>query len=604
MPDTGTETSYEFDDFRLDTGNGLLYCRGVEQPIAPKALQLLQLLLEKAPAVVSRETMRAALWENSDHIEFEGALNTCVRQVRTALGDSATSPRYVETLPKRGYRFVGKLRKRSRGGRFGLLAAGLALLAIAAILMTVYLARPAAPDADEPSLIALLPLSSDETVELDPGVGYSVAAITTESLSAVLPDRLAAMNPRSLRWIGSDREALIELRRPDFVIHSELSQVNDRYTLDARLVRTADDRTLATYSDAFDGSDSALLRDAPPLLRDWILSSLNLDPIAGGGSRAGYTPLDSEVARAMWSIRSGLRSEIIAGLQQLDAVLDNRPGEIWALEGKIEALCDLLFLLAIDYPPERVFRELAAASAQLEAAGRSSTAIHHARGLIALFRDWDVDDAMSEFESALLLDPGKSRSHGMYALARAAAGDSAGALRSAESAERLDPLALGVRSDRCFYLYYDGQYGEAISACDLVIELAISRIEASSAYVGKALAFEALGDTDTALDVLLEAVSTLDPSSFDNMSDLPSTWQEFACRRVDEVRKRGHLPRFGHYQYARYLAQCGRIAESLDYLEASYAAKEMYMLYVKYSRSFDHMRDEPRFRALMARLPH
>jgi len=102
------EEPYRFGPFEFDAGSGELRRLDGETPaqrLPPQPARLLGLLAERQGAVVSREEIRERLWPDT-HVDFDASLHFCVRQVRTALGDSAAEPRYVENVPRRGYRLM------------------------------------------------------------------------------------------------------------------------------------------------------------------------------------------------------------------------------------------------------------------------------------------------------------------------------------------------------------------------------------------------------------------------------------------------------------------------------------------------------------------
>jgi Tol biopolymer transport system component/DNA-binding winged helix-turn-helix (wHTH) protein len=99
-------SSVRFDLFRIDLSSGELFRSGVRVPIQDQPLQLLLLLLEAEGRVVTREQLRAALWPRDTFVDFEHAVNTAVRKLRQALEDSAEHPKFVQTLPRIGYRFI------------------------------------------------------------------------------------------------------------------------------------------------------------------------------------------------------------------------------------------------------------------------------------------------------------------------------------------------------------------------------------------------------------------------------------------------------------------------------------------------------------------
>ncbi len=104
-----TSTRFRFDAFELDPASGELRKAGRLLKLQPQPLRVLALLIEHADQLVSREEIQRCLWQDSTFVDFEHGINFSINQIRAALGDSATKPRYVETLPRRGYRFVGKL---------------------------------------------------------------------------------------------------------------------------------------------------------------------------------------------------------------------------------------------------------------------------------------------------------------------------------------------------------------------------------------------------------------------------------------------------------------------------------------------------------------
>jgi cholera toxin transcriptional activator len=96
-----------FGVFEFDTASGELYRDGKAQPrLREQALQILLMLLERPRDLVTREELRNRLWSSDTFVDFDHGLNTAINQLRSALGDSAANPRFIQTLPRRGYRFI------------------------------------------------------------------------------------------------------------------------------------------------------------------------------------------------------------------------------------------------------------------------------------------------------------------------------------------------------------------------------------------------------------------------------------------------------------------------------------------------------------------
>src|SRR5271170_251497 len=98
-----------FDNFELDVRAGELRKRGVRLRLQGQPLQVLAALLSRAGDVVTREELRAEIWTDDTFVDFDHSLHNAIARLREALGDSAETPRYIETLPRRGYRFIARV---------------------------------------------------------------------------------------------------------------------------------------------------------------------------------------------------------------------------------------------------------------------------------------------------------------------------------------------------------------------------------------------------------------------------------------------------------------------------------------------------------------
>src|SRR5438445_2666198 len=95
-----------FGAFELDVQSGELRKHGLRTRLTPQSFQVLLLLLERRGEVVTREALRRKLWPADTFVDFDMGLSSAVKKLREALGDSAENPRFVETIPRRGYRFI------------------------------------------------------------------------------------------------------------------------------------------------------------------------------------------------------------------------------------------------------------------------------------------------------------------------------------------------------------------------------------------------------------------------------------------------------------------------------------------------------------------
>src|SRR6185312_2045351 len=104
--DVQARRRYRFGVFQLDTLSGELYKHGIRIKLQDQPCQVLTVLLERVGEVVTREELRQRLWDHDTFVDFDHSLNISINKLRDALGDSAANPRFIETLPRKGYRFL------------------------------------------------------------------------------------------------------------------------------------------------------------------------------------------------------------------------------------------------------------------------------------------------------------------------------------------------------------------------------------------------------------------------------------------------------------------------------------------------------------------
>src|ERR1043165_6857787 len=101
--------TYRFGEFEFDPASGELHKDGAKVRLQEQPFQILTLLLKRPGEVVTREEVRQALWPGDTFVDFDVGLNSAIKRLRDVLGDSAEKPRFVETLPRRGYRFIAPM---------------------------------------------------------------------------------------------------------------------------------------------------------------------------------------------------------------------------------------------------------------------------------------------------------------------------------------------------------------------------------------------------------------------------------------------------------------------------------------------------------------
>jgi DNA-binding winged helix-turn-helix (wHTH) protein/TolB-like protein len=229
---------FRFGEFEFDAGTGELrrHDGGEGQRLPPQPARLLHLLATRDGAIVTRDEIRQQLWPDT-HVDFDASLHFCVRQLRLALDDSATEPRYVENVPRRGYRLRPDVTRAggdavpapARPGFTAWMRVSLAIAVLAAIALSSYYVRPGARS---PRVrIAIMPLQAP------------IAEWVLQDLSAIGGDAVGIVGPTTTSaYAGSD----VSLRRlatdyrVDYILNGRDLSANGRPRLLAELIRVSD----------------------------------------------------------------------------------------------------------------------------------------------------------------------------------------------------------------------------------------------------------------------------------------------------------------------------------------------------------------------------
>ena len=236
--------------FEFDADTGALSREGVPVRLQPQPARVLAILVTHAGDVVTRDTLRQEVWSDGTFVDFERGLNFCVAQIRSALGDAADSPRFIETLPRRGYRFIAPIHEtRSQPERRAASAArsGLSVPALIGLaLVTAALIAGAwwAASEDARVRIAVVPFDNETGMEEFDRIARGVADATVARLST--PERVAAFSVignaaalqqprafRDLKRIGTELGA-------DYIVLAQMKRDDAGVRLIAHLIRVRD----------------------------------------------------------------------------------------------------------------------------------------------------------------------------------------------------------------------------------------------------------------------------------------------------------------------------------------------------------------------------
>jgi DNA-binding winged helix-turn-helix (wHTH) protein/TolB-like protein len=244
--------------FEFDPADGTLTREGTLVRLQPQPARVLALLLERAGTVVTREELRQGIWTDGTFVDFERGLNFCIAQIRSALGDSAESPRFIETLPRRGYRFIAPIRRGPGAGdsearefgssearRFGGSAVwrlgGAAAVVVALGLIAAFLV---VRSGDERVRVAVVPFDNETGLDDFDRIARAVADATVARLAtpervgrlSVIGNAAALHQPRAFR----DLETIGAKLKADYIVLAQMKRDAAGVRLIAHLIRVSD----------------------------------------------------------------------------------------------------------------------------------------------------------------------------------------------------------------------------------------------------------------------------------------------------------------------------------------------------------------------------
>ncbi|ANM29631.1 hypothetical protein ABI59_08635 [Acidobacteria bacterium Mor1] len=512
---------YRFGQFELNAGEPELRRRGRIQNVPAQPLRLLQLLVSRAGREVSRETIIAEIWSDGTSVAFDTAIHTLIRQLREVLGDNARSPTFIETLPRRGYRFIAPVEQFPAGSagapqaasppvadtspsltafvrenrRRAGLAVALSILGLLAMILSAFRPGDQRPlrQAGGVATVALLPLRID---------GLDAAPGLTEQLI----DSLGRIEARGLRiaeagstWqLGRgdsrDRAALFGI---DYLIECRGSLRGDRIEGTLELHETRRRKVLRAERFTLGAEDLEPLERALASRIAGSLAAALESPVSPGQAMLHGPASYRALIEAQYLLRLGDRESVARAVERLRSGLSD-DSESASLHAWLALALGRQAFSSVPVPPGLI-READHAARRAEELDRESLTPRLARAFTALYLQRQPEVARQALERALEIDPGSAEAHRLRAAERAIAGHTLQALDHARIARDLDPLNMAVRGDVCWYELYADRFAEAIVECRRALDL---EPEDGWSLMGLAVALEHSGKSHEAAGVL------------------------------------------------------------------------------------------------------
>lgn len=604
-----------FGVFEADLARGELRRSGLKVKLVAQPFKLLVLLLSRPGEIIERDEIRAELWGEDTHVDSEQGINVAIAQVRHALGDRAGSPRFVETVPRRGYRFVAPVervtagaaaeepgrsapvdaaaaapahRTRRRRGRWVTVAAVVVVLVLAGLWRT----RSPGPEKGEPPpRLLVLPFEA-----LTPGSDYLATGLTEElitELSRQHGHRLGVIaRTTAMSYAGSGKPVTEIARELDvgYVLEGSVRRHGEDVRVTAQLVRADDQEHLwaATYDRRVED-----LLSLETEVSERIAAALELHllsaPVAPRERTASRSAATDLYLRGLEALRAPERpdpdrlTELFAEATRLDP-------------GFAPAWVQLAAIRSIRIPQRQHMPLAREALAKALALDEADPAAHRQLAWIRFYYDWDFDGAREAWERALALDPTAAETHHAYAAWFSIHGRHAEAVAHAEEAAELDPRSPAVLSDVGWYSYFAGDMAAAVEHARHTIEVEERYLWAERLLL---LAAPAAGRPEEAARV---ARRFLERDGVAGVPAEPEAVLELHWRHVVDRARRSEVPRdLDHLAIAH--VELGQEDQALAVLEEAYRRHEAWILpFLGIHPAFEPLADDPRFADLLARI--
>lgn len=565
-----------FGAFELDPENFQLRREGRRVKLDRMPLQLLILLASQPGKLISHRSAVDQVWGKEVFIEAESALYTAVRKIRRALEDNSGEPKFVETVSRKGYRFIAPVKAPSEPTR-------------------------AAKQEGRRAVLAVLPL---ENLSGDPRQEYFSDGLTEELITALgrLSAELGVIARTSVLRYKKTRKSIAEIAQElgaDYVIEGSARRERARVRIALQLIRAADQTHV--WAQAYEYP----LRDVLRIQEEVAEAAARIIRL----KLAKHPPATAEVdphvydcylrARYLWDQRTSrsIEAAIVSFQKALQA--DSKYAPAWA--GLANCLSALP--LTSDVRPRDCFPQAQEAALQAQTLDPFLPEAHIAGGLVHFWFDWDATAAEESFRRAIELNPSNSSARMFLAHLHSNMQRHGEAIREIQQARNIDPLSRIVNTHEGHFLYNEGRYPEAKVVLGRVLKLA------PKFWIPHLMLGKVLGITQRFRESLAEftkadrySYGNTEPSAFRGYTLAASGRAADARRLVRALERRGSR----HYVPAPHRALIwvglSEHAAALESLERALEEKDVRLIFLGVESRWDPLRAHPQFKKIYKRI--
>jgi TolB-like protein/DNA-binding winged helix-turn-helix (wHTH) protein/Tfp pilus assembly protein PilF len=645
-----------FGVFEVDLRAGELRRQGHRLKLQTQPFQVLSLLLARPGEIISREDLQRKLWPEDTFVDFDHSLNTAVRRLRETLSDSSENPVFIETLQRRGYRFIAPvvfvddltlnpaqppqedvavpgpsapspgaadtaanspvaipptvvpsaLRRRTLVlvGLAGLL--GGALLTAGAGYAFLRSRSTPHPGANQVRSLAVLPL---ENLSAAPDQDYLADGMTDELIASLATVKSIRVIPRTTSMAyKSSHKSLSQIARElnvDAVVEGTVMRSGDRVRITAELVQIAADRAL--WAEAYESNINDVL-SLQQRVAGAIVGNIQVDLTPQERQKLKtYQPSTPEAyedylkGRYYWNKRSV--EGLTRGIKYFDQATTEDPNYALAYAGLADCYAIIGAAIVGTVPARDVAPRAEAAARRALELDPTLAEAQTALATVQLNYKWDWQGAESGFRRSIDLDPSYATAHQRYSLYLMAMGRKQESIHEIQEALKLDPLSVSMNFSEGWRLYMARDYPGAIRQLKATVDMdpsfALAHMVLGQAYAGFKQFEPAIAESETALKLANDGSPAIAALA---RVDALAGRQPLARGLLQKLKDQGAHQYVSPFYLAEVYAALGDQASAVSQLEKAYDDRSNSLIFLAVDPAFDSLRSNPGFNALIQRL--